>query len=175
MNKHIIFLGAAVAFTMVPGSAYAFLHASGNEAQKAAVKEYLESNKEKHTAKAKQLVDLIIEIVPEFYLAEVMVVPHDDSLKMFTMICSTEIMLYACAVNHSELKSILEKYYDEATCKYAFDAGFNTLYSWEQFKIMYMYAIASISKDADFRKASLEAVKAELIPFADYLISLKNS
>lgn len=173
MNKYIISLVAAIVFTVTSVSVFGMTHVPTTMEQKIAVNEYFASNKEKHTAKAKQLFDLVLKIVPEFYLAELLLGPRDSIIQMIRLICSTEIMIYASVANHPELRAILEKHYDEATCKYAFDAGFNTVYSWEQFKVMYMYIIASYSKDAAFEKAFPKALKAEVIPFANYLISLK--
>lgn len=173
MNKYILSLVVTLSLVTSYVSVDAMIHAPLNDAQKAILTEYFESNKEETVKKAKQVFDLILEIVPEFYLTEFMFAP-EKVLKTLEVFFTREELMYHTIEDHPELQTMLEKYYDETICKDAFERGFNTAFTWEQFQIMYMYTFAIITKDEEFRNAFLEASIEEAKIFADYFIALAD-
>lgn len=174
MNKYILSVVFLSSFALATPTKFEIFNSLTKE-QKVALQEYVQKQQEKNADKAKRLLEIIIKVCPDYTVLLPVSATSEDVLYTIESFCESEELIFWIFKKHPELWCLLEDYYDEDNCKMLYDEEFSTVYSWDQFKIIYASAIVTILHDKNFEKHFTEKAFIELTHFADYLISKKNS
>lgn len=150
-----------------------------NEEQKTVLKEYRLDQLEKHKEKGKQFRAICIKLLPE-YAAHLLA--YEILIKMFSgtdiyifeELSAAEDIIFSAIDNHPELQNAMQPYYNESKCRECFAAGFDTIFSWDHFKLFYALGSAGVSQDQNIKNMLKEIGQQEMAAFADQLIRLKQ-
>lgn len=172
MNKQIFLYGIFFATSLLGSSVGSSLFDSFNEEQVQSLQEYIALHQEENEAKAKKIFDILAQMAPEWYLSA-----NDPEAIYYTieLFCEAEDFLFWTLEKHPELVDMMNVCYDDQICKNAFDAGFEKVYSWERFKIIFMITIMNLIGQKEFTSAFNNAARSELGSFCNYLTSLRKS
>lgn len=175
MKKHIlILLFSIVSLSVSPKIAAINLMQQLNENQRNALKEYMLKKTEQYKGKADAFLASGDKLFPLMYSSVQMMISHEEIVQIVAATCAAEEHICKAVEKNPALKSALAAYSNTNECEMFYKAGFNSLISWNYFKILYAIFLAGMKHDVATKKMCEDVMRTEAIALANSLIAGKK-